>query len=205
MLQTPNSSALRKRATITALSSCRVPRAMKKTELITIPRAAARRRSPTGGAASASTSGALSAAPPTPAASAGSPTGPTEASDGSGTSGRCGRRRLIPGSGALGLALDRALDLLVEGALAEAHGGLEAALDQALAQAGVPGELADRSREPLGVRGLEEEAVGASLRYSPEPPRPVAITGRPTDIASSGTSPHGSSQRTGKTIASASS
>jgi N-acetylglucosaminyldiphosphoundecaprenol N-acetyl-beta-D-mannosaminyltransferase len=40
-------------------------------------------------------------------------------------------------------------------------------------------------------------------RYSAEPPVPVATTGVPTAIASSGTSPHGSSQRTGKTTTSA--
>src|SRR4051812_45085347 len=43
-----------------------------------------------------------------------------------------------------------------------------------------------------------------SLRYPAAPPRPVATTGRPRAIASSGTSPHGSFQIAGKRTASAS-
>jgi hypothetical protein len=56
---------------------------------------------------------------------------------------------------------------------------------------------------PAASPASNSNAFARSARYSPEPPRPVATTGRPSAIASSGTSPHGSAHATGNTTASA--
>ena len=67
----------------------------------------------------------------------------------------------------------------------------------------VTGQLLDPVNELRHVLGGKSSAFSPWTRYSPEPPRPVAMTGRPLAIASRGTRPQGSFHTTGKTTASA--
>jgi hypothetical protein len=59
------------------------------------------------------------------------------------------------------------------------------------------------SVQPAGSSAGATRAFSPCRRYSAEPPVPDATTGTPAAIASSGTLPHGSAQRTGKSTASA--
>jgi hypothetical protein len=77
----------------------------------------------------------------------------------------------------------------------------------ALSASRKPASAASRrtaAARPSASRGSNCRQLTPSARYSAAPPPArLARTGRPTAIASSGTSPHGSCQVTGKTIASA--
>ena len=100
--------------------------------------------------------------------------------------------------------LERRRDRLVEAPLAVGGGGREAARAQPPAQLRVAGQALDGRGERRRRRpGATRRQFSPSRRYSAEPPVPVAITGVPTAIASSGTSPNGSGHSTQKSSASA--